>query len=100
MTKAEAIEALEVELNKWEADCKSYHAVKEALPMAIEALENENALIDRILEIIDEVIGRDVEYAKDENDEALKKCIKRSIDTAFDIRDAVKALKLKGGEQE
>ena len=67
-----------------------YHA---ALEMAIEALENEGAVVDRVLEIIDEVIDRDVEYAKDENDEALKKCIKRSIDTALDIRDAVAALK-------
>lgn len=53
MTREEAIKALEIELNQWEADCKSYHAVKEALPMAIEILENENALIDRVLEIID-----------------------------------------------
>lgn len=58
MTKAEAIKALEIELNQWEADCKSYHAVKEALPMAIEALENENALTDRVLEIIDKVGNR------------------------------------------
>lgn len=53
MTKAEAIKALEIELNRWEADCKSYHEVKEALPMAIEALKNETALINRVSEIID-----------------------------------------------
>ena len=41
MTREEAIKWLKVELHTWEIDCKSKHAVKDALRMAIKALEQE-----------------------------------------------------------
>ena len=89
MTREEAIEALEIELNKWKADCKSYHAVKEALPMAIKALKNENAVVDRVLEIIDEEIYLDEKIMLMEEDESIAECISRSIDSMDIIRRRV-----------
>ena len=44
MTREEAIKELKIELSMWESDCKSYHKTKEALEMAIKALEQENML--------------------------------------------------------
>lgn len=41
MTREEPIHWLEIELRQWEAECKSKHAVKDALKMAIEALKQE-----------------------------------------------------------
>ena len=41
MTREDAIKCLKVELHIWESDCKSKHAVKDALKMAITALEQE-----------------------------------------------------------
>lgn len=41
MTREEIIKWLEIELRTWESDCKSKHPIKEALKMAIEALEQE-----------------------------------------------------------
>jgi hypothetical protein len=41
MTIEEAIKWLNIELKEWENDCLSNHPVKEALRVAIEALEQE-----------------------------------------------------------
>jgi recombinational DNA repair protein RecR len=41
MTREEAIKWLNIELKEWENDCLSNHPVKEALRVAIEALEQE-----------------------------------------------------------
>lgn len=41
MMKEEALKWLDAELCIWERDCKSKHAVKDALKMAIKALEHE-----------------------------------------------------------
>lgn len=41
MTREEAIKWLNIELKGWENDCLSKHPVKEALRVAIEALEQE-----------------------------------------------------------
>lgn len=41
MTREEAIKWLNIELREWENDCLSNHPVKEALRVAIEALEQE-----------------------------------------------------------
>jgi hypothetical protein len=45
MSRKEAIKCLEVELRIWESDCKSKHVVKDALKMAIKALEQESKWI-------------------------------------------------------
>lgn len=42
MTNKEAIKWLGLEVEIWEAECKSAHPTKEALKMAIEALEKMN----------------------------------------------------------
>ena len=42
MTREEAIEWLNRDLKEWENDCRSEHPVKEALDMAIKALEQES----------------------------------------------------------
>lgn len=44
MTREEAIKQLKIELSMWESDCKSYHKTKDALKMAIKALEKETVL--------------------------------------------------------
>jgi hypothetical protein len=44
MTRQEAKKYLEIELRLWESECKSYNPVKEALKMAIKALEQESVL--------------------------------------------------------
>ena len=41
MTREEARHWLEIELKTWEDECKSNHPIKEALSVAIEALEQE-----------------------------------------------------------
>lgn len=41
MTREDAIKQLKIELSMWESDCKSYHKTKDALKMAIKALEQE-----------------------------------------------------------
>lgn len=41
MTNKEAIKWLGTEIVQWEAECKSIHPTKEALRMAIEALEKQ-----------------------------------------------------------
>jgi len=42
MTKEEAIKQLKFELSKWKSDCKSYHKTKDALNMAIKALQDKS----------------------------------------------------------
>ena len=41
MTREEARHWLEIELKTWEDECKSKHPIKEALSVAIKALEQE-----------------------------------------------------------
>lgn len=41
MTREEAKHWIEIELKTWEDECKSKHPIKEALSVAIEALEQE-----------------------------------------------------------
>ena len=41
MTREEARHQLEIELKTWEDECKSNHPIKEALSVAIKALEQE-----------------------------------------------------------
>lgn len=56
MTREEAKHWLKIELKTWEDECKSKHPIKEALSVAIKALEQEpcndaisrKALIERI----------------------------------------------------
>ena len=49
MTREEARHWLEIELKTWEDECKSKHPIKEALSVAIEALEQE-PIIDKLKE--------------------------------------------------
>lgn len=44
MTRKEARHWLEIELKTWEDECKSKHPIKEALSVAIKALEQEPVL--------------------------------------------------------
>jgi hypothetical protein len=44
MTREEAKHWLEIELKTWEDECKSKHPIKEALSVAIEALEQESTI--------------------------------------------------------
>lgn len=61
MTREEAINQLKIELSMWESECKSHHATKEALKVAIEALEKEPCedCVSRkaVINIIDELSG-------------------------------------------
>jgi hypothetical protein len=41
MTREEAKHWIEIELKTWEDECKSKHPIKEALSVAIKALEQE-----------------------------------------------------------
>lgn len=52
MTREEARHWLEIELKTWEDECKSKHPIKEALSVAIEALEQE-PILDKIREEIE-----------------------------------------------
>ena len=52
MTREEAIKWLNIELKEWENDCLSKHPIKEALSVAIEALEQE-PILDKIREEIE-----------------------------------------------
>ena len=47
MTGDEALKQLKIELSIWESDCKSYHKTKDALKVAIKALEQEPKYCDR-----------------------------------------------------
>ncbi len=50
MTREKAIKQLKIELSMWESDCKSYHKTKDALDMAINALDK----CDKIEQIIND----------------------------------------------
>ena len=63
MTREEARHWLEIELKTWEDECKSKHPIKEALSVAIKALEQEPVL-DKIRAEIEQDAFKDVNGSK------------------------------------
>lgn len=55
MTNKEAIKFLKIEVNRWEYDCKSLQPMKEAITLAIKALENEPKKGEWIVDDEDEI---------------------------------------------
>ena len=95
MTREEARHWLEIELKTWEDECKSKHPIKEALSVAIKALEQEPVL-DKISAEIAEYGSIWVEYKitgrRDKDIEQLvTDVLKQAKKQVLDVIDKYKA---------
>ena len=66
MTREEARHWLEIELKTWEDECKSNHPIKEALSVAIKALEQEPVL-DKIRAEIEQLRLHKAQFITSDN---------------------------------